>query len=279
MLIVILGPTASGKTDLAIKLAHKLNGEIVLADSRQIYKEMNIATAKPTQKEQRLIPHHLLNVITPDKIFSVAQYQKLAYKAIDGILKRGKTPFLAGGTAFYIYSIVEGWQFPKMQKNEELRKNLEKKPLLSLLKMLKRLDLARFKTIDQKNKRRVIRAIEIAHNLGNVPEMQKEPKYQCLLLGLKPSDAVLKQKISQRVDLMIKQGLEKEVKQLVKKYGWTSVLKNTIGYAEWLYPAPAEPIKLHTWQYAKRQMTWFKRDRRIIWRKNQKEAEKLIASF
>jgi len=287
MLIVILGTTASGKTDLAIKLARKFNCEIVLADSRQIYKQMDIGAAKPNKKERRVVPHHLLDIIAPNKKFSVADYQKSAYKAIDDILKKGKIPFLVGGTAFYIYSIVEGWQFPKMQKNEKLRKTLEKQPLASLLKMLKKLDIARFETIDQKNKRRVIRAIEIAKEMGNVPKIKKQPKYDCLLLGLKPANALLKQKINQRVDLMIRQGLEREVKNLVKKYGWTSVLKNTIGYSEWKAPSafPMErrsapfQIKGNTWKYAKRQMTWFKRDKRIIWLKNAKQAQKEIKLF
>lgn len=283
-LIVLLGPTASGKTDLAIKLAKKFNGEIVSADSRQIYKEMDIGTAKPGKSELKAVPHHLISLVSPKKKFSVAQYQKKAFEVIDKILSKGKLPILTGGGAFYIYAVVEGWQFPQMKKDLKLRRQLEKKSAKELYGLLRKVDPARAKTIEKENKRRLIRAIEIAETLGKVPQLKKQPKYDCLLLGLKPANnEILRKKINQRVDQMLKQGLEKEVKKLVKKYGKTSVLKETIGYAEWLPQESKaviiEQIKTHTYQFSRRQMTWFKRDKKISWVLTQLEAEKLIRRF
>ncbi len=309
-LVVILGPTASGKTDLAIKLAKKFNGEIVCADSRQIYKGMDIGTASLNLRgtiprkfyggsspvysaTYKGIPHHLFHIISPKKTFSAAQYQKLAIKTIKDIQKQGKIPFLVGGTAFYIYSIVEGWQFSKSKANLALRKKLEGKSPTQLFEILKKLDKTRAKNIDKNNKRRLIRAIEMAKKFGKVPQMQKNPLFNCLILGIKTSQQELAKRIEKRTEKMFKQGLEKEVKMLVKKYGWTQLLKNTIGYSEWqtFWKPPSgfrdrshsvastsskDMISLHTIQFAKKQMTWFKKDKQILWIKNYTQAQKLV---
>ena len=288
-LIVILGPTASGKTDLAIKLAHRFNGEIVCADSRQIYAEMTIGTAKPNWKGRpsNIGIQHLFDIVRPNQSFNVAQYQKLAIKTIKDIQKRGKIPFLVGGTAFYIYSVVEGWQFPKSKANSALRKKLEDKSPIQLFEILKKLDKTRAKNIDKNNKRRLIRAIEMAKQFGQVPAIIKKPQFDCLILGAKINQKDLKKRIEERTNKMLKQGLENEVETLVKKYGWTPILKNTIGYAEW-QEAPSflqgrrEPpfgIKIHTLQFAKRQMTWFKKDKKIRWVKNSRQAAILLKNF
>ncbi len=278
-LIVILGPTASGKTALSIKLAKKFNGEIVSADSRQIYKGMNIGTGKVTKKEMAGIPHYLLDVASPRTRFSVAQYQKKAIEAINKILKKKKTPFLVGGSPFYVYSIVEGWQFPKMKPNLKLRKQLENKSIEQLFKMLRKLAPERAKTIEKKNKRRLIRAIEIAKTLGKVPVLKKSPQFDCLIIGIKLSKEELKKRISRRVDKMIKQGLEKEVKKLSKT--------ESIGYQEWYdyfegkikKEEVTQKIKSNTLALAKRQMTWFKKDPKILWVKNLQDAQKLLKEF
>ncbi len=301
-LIVILGPTASGKTDLAIKLAKKFNGEIVCADSRQIYSEMIIGTASPlqTKNEKRKtknhkekskkinnIKHHLFGIIKPNQTFNVSNYQKLAVKTIRGIQRRGKVPFLVGGTAFYINSVVEGWQFPKSKANPKLRKKLEAKSPVQLFKILQKLDKQRSQNIDKNNPRRLIRAIEMAKELGETPSITKKPRFDCLVLGAIMNREDLKKRIEKRTDKMLKQGLGKEVAALVQKYGWTPVLENTIGYSEWKELNSFLPgrsltpslIKTHTIQFAKRQMTWFKKDKKIHWVKNYSQAASLMKKF
>ncbi|MCX6789124.1 MAG: tRNA (adenosine(37)-N6)-dimethylallyltransferase MiaA [Candidatus Gribaldobacteria bacterium] len=291
-LIVILGPTASGKTELAIKLARKFNGEIVCADSRQIYQEMTIGTAK-TPRSDPGVTAHLFDIIRPNQSFNVAQYQKLAIKTIKDIQKRGKLPFLVGGTAFYINSVVEGWQFPKSKANPALRKKLENESPAELFKILQKIDKARAENIDKGNPHRLIRAIEMAKQFGEVPTITKKPQFDCLVLGTKINQKELEKRIEKRTNEMLKQGLEKEAKALVKKYGWTPILRNTIGYAEWqnllnlTKSSSAELdlvkfttlISLHTMQFAKRQMTWFKKNEQILWVKNYQESARKISTF
>ncbi len=278
-LIIILGPTATGKTELSIKLAKKLNCQIVSADSKQVYKGMNIGTGKVTKKEMQGIPHYLLDVANPKRKFSVAEYQKKALEAIDKIRAKGKIPLLVGGSPFYIYSVVEGWQFPKMKKDEKLRRQLEKKPTEELFAMLKKLDPVRARTIEAKNKRRLVRAIEIAKSLGKVPALKKKPQYDCLLIGVKIAKEALTKRIKERVDKMVSQGLEKEAKKLPQT--------DTIGYQEWTdyfrgkisQQEVVEQIKKNTINFAKRQMTWFKRDSNIHWISTYQQAEKLVKDF
>jgi len=298
-LIVILGPTASGKTDLAIKLAKKLalskiegfNGvEIVSADSRQIYKEMNIGTAKPTKKEREIIPHYLIDVVWPNQEFNVAIYKKLAIKAIKNILRRGKLPFLVGGTGLYIQSIVDNVEFPKVKPQKKLREKLEKKTEKELFKIYKKLDSKGAKFIERRNKRRLIRAIEVCKATGKSFWQQREkgePLFDILEIGIKLPKEELKKRVKERVEKMFKLGLEKEVKNLSKKYGFEIPPMQTIGYQEWKdyfegkigKEEVKEKIKIHTLQFTKRQMTWFKRDKRIKWIKDCKQAGKLIREF
>jgi tRNA dimethylallyltransferase len=284
-LIVILGSTALGKSELAVKLAKKFNGEIISADSRQVYKGMDIGTSKITKKEMQGIPHHLLDIASPQRQFTVAQYQKKALKAIKKIYKKGKIPILCGGTGFYIQAVVDGLVIPKVKPDQKLRKKLEKETTEALFKKLKKLDPRRAKIIDFKNRRRLIRALEIIIKTGkSVPKLKKEPSFKVFYIGIKKPLPELKKAINKRVDRMIKQGLEKEVKELVKKHGWTIVIKNAIGYSSFAKATEdrqeiIDEIKLHTLQFAKRQITWFKRDKRIHWIENYKKAEKLVRRF
>jgi len=287
-LIVILGPTASGKTKLSIKLAKKFNGEIVSADSRQVYKGMDIGTGKVTKEEMQGIPHYLLDVASPKRKFTVAQYQKLAISAINKILKKRKIPFLVGGSPFYIYCVVEGWIFPALGPDEKLRKILEKKDTKTLFKMLKKLDPQRAKTIEKSNKRRLIRAIEIAKKLGKVPPLKKNPQFECLIIGIKKSKEELRTLIKKRLLKRFKEGMIEEVKKLKKgglswrrleefglEYRWISYyLQGKIDYQTMI-----ENLQKAIEKFAKRQMTWFKKDKKIKWIKNYKEAEKLIKDF
>ena len=286
-LIVILGPTASGKSDLAIKLARKFNGEIVSADSRQIYKEMNIGTAKVTKKEMQNIPHYLLDIINPDQKFTLAQYKKQAIKTIKEIQKKNKLPFLVGGTMLYIQSIVDNLQIPEVKPDKKLRQELEIKTNQELYNQLKKIDPDALKVININNKRRMIRALEVCLITGKKFSKQKtkgSQLFNILQIGLKPDDKVLEQKISQRADKMIKAGLIKEIKNLIKKYNQENYSMNSIGYQEIIsyinkeitLDQAKELIKIHTRQYFKRQMSWFRRDKKINWIKNYKEAEKLI---
>jgi len=305
-LIVILGPTASGKTALSIKLAKNFNGEIVSADSRQVYKGMDIGTGKITKKEMKGIPHYLLGVASPKRKFSVAQYQKLAQRAIEKILKKQKIPFLVGGSPFYIYSVVEGWIFPKMKPNWQLRKKLEKQSKEKLFSTLKKLDPQRAKTIEKENKRRLIRAIEIAKTLGKIPKLKKNPQFDVLMLGIKKDPEGLKKLIRKRLLKRLKTsppatlrkracsrsdadgGMIKEVETLHKnniswkrleefglEYRYIALyLQGKLGKEEML-----EKLQKEIEHFAKRQMTWFRKDKRIKWVENYQETEKLIKGF
>lgn len=307
-LIVILGPTASGKTDLAAILAKKYKGEIVSADSRQVYKEMFIGTASPFKKNNvsrrhtqgndksktkpflfKGIPHHLFHIVSPNKKFNVAVYKNLAVKTIKDIQKRGKLPFLVGGTGLYIKSLVDNIKFPKTLPQGKLRKNLEKKSVENLFLIYKKLDSKGAKFIDGKNKRRLIRAIEVCKATGKPFWRQREkevPLFDVLEIGLSLPKNKLKDRVSKRTEKMIRMGLEKEVKNLVRKYGWPAIFR-TIGYQEWRdcfegkinKNEVKEKIKLHTLQFIKRQMTWFRRDEKIHWIKNCLTAEKLLKKF
>lgn len=284
-LIVISGPTASGKSDLAVKIALRLGSEqaeIVSADSRQIYKGMNIGTGKITRKKMKGIPHYMIDIVSPRKQISVAEYRKLTLQAIDKIYKKGKTPILCGGTGFYIRAVADGIIIPEVKPDWKLRKELENKTEEELFKQLKKLDPNRAKNIDVNNRRRLIRAIEIVLKTGKpIPQFSTNSQYDTLYLGIKKSLPELKQRINQRVDKMIKAGLEKEVKNLFKKHGKTTVLKNTIGYKEWQKEDPINAIKLHTYQYAKKQLTWFAKypGKKINWVSTPAQAEKLVKEF
>ncbi len=291
--MVILGPTASGKTGLVLKLAKQFKGEIVSADSRQAYKEMNIATAKP---HKPVIPHHLINILRPDQQLSVALYKKLALKAIKDIQKRNKLPFLAGGTGLYIQAIVDNFDYPRIKPNSRLRKQLEKQSTQALFSLYKKLDARGAKLIDKNNKRRLVRAIEVCKISGKPFWLQRQKQnilFDTLQIGIKLPERKLKQNIAFRTKRMFKAGLYKEAKRVLRKYGKNLPALQTIGYQEFTdkkgglknmrdyrdYKEILEEIKKHTFQYAKRQMTWFKRDKRIQWVNNYSMAKKLIKKF
>ena len=292
-LITIVGPTASGKSELAIRLAKKFNGEIISADSRQVYKNMDIGTGKITKEEMKGIPHHLLNITSPKTKFTVVQYRKLALKAIKNIQEKGKLPILCGGTGFYIQAVVDGMVIPEVPPDWKLRKRLEKKSVKELYRILKKFDPKRAKTIEEKNPRRLIRAIEIVKKIGRVPALKKEPlPYPVLIIGIKKEKKELENLIRKRFSRWLKRGFLKEVLKLKNPpagggLSWQRIEEFGIHYriaAQYLQDkiTDKEMIKssiIELQNYAKRQMTWFKRDKRIKWIKNQKKAEKLIKEF
>jgi len=288
-LIIVLGPTASGKTSLAIKLAKKFNGEVVSADSRQIYRGMDIGTAKPTDLEG--VPHWMLDIKNPDQPYTVAEFKEDAVKIIKDIQKRGKLPILAGGTGLYIKAVVENLDIPKVKADPVLRKKIEKdieeKGLEFVFDQLIKLDPEAAYIIDPKNPRRVIRALEITL-LTNKPfskqRKQGNPLFDVLEIGISVPEEVLKQKINLRIDEMVKEGLVDEVKSLVNKYGSNQQAFDAIGYREIIefiknkitINQALENMKMNTWHFAKRQITWFKKDPKIHWITNYNEAEKLV---
>lgn len=266
-IIVILGQTATGKSALAVQIGKKMNGEVISADSRQVYKGLNIGTGKITKREMKGVTHHLLDVANPKKKFTVAEYQKQAIYAMADIVKRGKVPIICGGTGFYIDAVTKGIVFPEVPPNLKLRKTLEKKTAEALLKILKKLDPKRAKDIkdknEQNNKVRLIRAIEVAKALGKVPKItEATPPYKFIKIGLHLPTAELKKRVSKRVKKMFKDGLLKEIKKL-KKMGVSDKRLKELGF-EYYKPTPERVIS-ETIKYSKRQMTWFKRDKKIKW--------------
>lgn len=287
-LIVILGPTASGKSALAVKLAKRFKGEIVSADSRHIYRGLNIASGKIKKFEMKGVPHRLLDIASPKKQISPAEYKKLAEAAINAVHERGKLPFLVGGTGFYIDAVARGLEFPEVKPNLKLRKLLSQKSKAELFNMLKHLDAKRAASIDKNNPRRLIRAIEIAKSEGNVPKLTSRPRYLPLFLGLMPSRDVLQRNIKKRTEERLERGMIQEVKNL-RRNGVTLRRLKELGLeygilADYLKsPFPKEElirrINAADWHYAKRQLTWFKRYLDIHWIKNEKEAAKRISRF
>ena len=293
-IVVVLGPTASGKSDLAVDLALKYNGEIISTDSRQVYKGLDIGSGKITKKEMKGIPHYLLDVVNPQTIFTVSQFKKKTDKIIKDILKRGKLPILAGGTGFYIQAVIDGIVFPEVKSNPTLRKSLGVEPPNELFLMLKKLDSERAKTIDAKNPQRLIRAIEIATTLGKVPKLKSlggaTPKWEVLQVGIKTEKKILDARIEKRFYKRVKVGIVKEAQRLHKK-GLTYKRMKELGLAHKYIPllikgkiSEQEFIDKsirEEQQYAKRQRTWFKRDKRINWFElnDKKGINKIVSNF
>ena len=289
-LIVIVGPTASGKSELAVKLAKRLQGEIVSADSRQVYRGLNIGSGKITRKEMMGILHHLLDVASPERTFTVAQYQKRAARAILDIQKRGKLPFLVGGSPFYVYAVVDGITIPEVKPNPKLRKELEQLSIEELLEKLKRLDPERIKTIEQKNKRRLIRALEIVMATGKpVPQLQKvTSRFDVLMLGIRRPTEELKRRIEKRLNKRLKQGMVKEVERLHEQgVSWRRLEEFGLEYryvAQFLEEKITKQemialIQKESEAFVRRQMLWFKKDPRIHWVENYNHAENLVSQF
>ena len=320
-----MGPTASGKTDMGLALAKEFNGEVVSADSRQIYKKMDIGTAKPAGEWQRTIiptvaegslkpkrkgsfdyaqddrkvyvvdgiPHHLMDIIDPGEEFSLADYKKMALADINDILSRGKLPIIVGGTGLYIRALTDNFDIPKIKPSKKLRQQLEKKSLAQLVALLKKIDPASAKKIDLKNPRRVLRALEVFILSGESffgQRTKSPPLFDVLRIGINLPREELFARINRRVDEQIKNGLVAETEKLVKqKYGWHLPSMSGIGYkqigfylrGEKSLAEAVEILKRDSRRYAKRQMTWFNKDKKINWLKkpNLKSAEVLVKKF
>lgn len=298
-IIIIAGPTASGKTDLSIALAKKFNGEIVSADSRQIYKKMSIGTAKPIGewKEGNYLVggvlHYLVDIVEPDAEFTLANFKEMAQEKISNILSRGKLPIVVGGTGLYIWSLVENLDMPAVAPDLELRAELEKKSLEELVRHLREIDSESADKIDLKNPRRVLRALEVCLSSGGSffeQRKKSKPLYNCLQIGLLWPREELNKRIGLRVDLMMKDGLLEEVKKLAALgYNWKLPSTSGIGNKQMGYYLRGEKtlaeavdlLKKDTRNYAKRQMTWFKRDKKIRWieKNNPAEAFQIVRDF
>lgn len=302
-IVVILGPTACGKTDLAINLAKKFNGEVISADSRQIFKKMSIGTAKPEGEWRELggekvylvagVPHHVMDIVDPGREFSLSDYKKAAGQAIARVLSRGRLPIVAGGTGLYIWALVDNLDMPRVAPNKRLRRELEAKALPELVGLLRQLDSETAEKIDLKNPRRVVRALEVAIMSGESFAQQKKlaaPLYQTLQIGLVCPREELYDRIEHRIDGQLAAGMVKEVQALKKqKYSWSLSSLTSFGYkqlgaylrGELGLAEAVEEFKRDTRRYAKRQLTWFKRDKRIKWieRNDVRTAEKLVREF
>jgi tRNA dimethylallyltransferase len=273
-LLVICGPTATGKSILAVELAKVFNGEIISADSRQVYRGLDIGSAKIAADEMQSIPHYLIDVADPTEVFTVAEFKKLADEKISEIIARGKLPILCGGTGMYISAVIDNQIFPEVPPDEKLRSELEKFSPKELFEKLKTLDPIRAQTIDSKNPIRLIRAIEVVEALGSVPELnQKESPYETLSIGLDVSKGELTERIKQRIEDRIP-ALFDEIRNLHDqgvsferlhafgleyRYG-AEYIQNKITLEQF-----KELLATKTWQYVKRQMTWFKANPEIHW--------------
>lgn len=270
--IAIVGPTASGKTKMSIDLAKQINGEIISADSRLVYKGFDIASAKPTIEEREGIPHHLIDIVEPEIDYSVADYYDDAKVAISNILSKGKTPIIVGGTGLYFRVLLETYDLPRVEANPELRAELDSLDKETLLEELKKLDPKGFEKVKDANKRRIVRALEVTKILNkpfSETSVEKEPEFdvEWKIPQIK-SREILYERINQRVDLMLEQGLIEETQFLLKKHGRIKNFVCTIGYKEILTYLDGEAtlqeavdkLKQHTRNYAKRQLTWFRRN-------------------
>jgi tRNA dimethylallyltransferase len=290
-IIVIVGPTASGKSDLAVSIAKKVSGEVISADSRQVYKGLDIGSGKITRKEMRGVRHHLLDVASPRRAFTAADFRRLGRRAIRDILKRGKVPIVAGGTAFYINALLSDAPLPQVPPDKKLRVRLEKKTAAQLFAQLQKLDPRRARTIEKKNKRRLVRALEIVLTTGQpVPEATPwktrknpegkpagKPDLKIVKIGITPPPDILKKRIRMRLRKRLRQGMVKEVERLhANGLSWKRLedlgleyryvsryLRGLISKEEMI-----ETIEKESWRYAKRQMNWWKKDVKIEWVKS-----------
>ena len=291
--IVIVGPTASGKTSASISVAKKLNGEIISADSMQIYREMNIGTAKVTKEEADGIKHYLVDIVNPDEVFNVTKYKELAEAAIEEILSKGKMPIIVGGTGLYVSTLINGIEFAEVGEDVEYRKQMtalaEEKGAEYLLEELRKVDPDAADAIDMNNIRRVIRALEIFKLTGKTKtqldiESRKEVKYDYRVYGIDTPREELYNRINLRVDKMFEEGLLEEVKCVNEKYKLSSTAIQGLGYKEVIeyidgkvsFDEMIEKLKMETRRYAKRQLTWFRREEKIKWCSLEKIVDTII---
>ena len=270
--IAVVGPTASGKTKLAIELAHKLNGEVISADSRLVYKGFDIASAKPTMEEREGIPHHLIDIVEPEFNYSAGNYVEDAKRAIEDILSRNKTPIVAGGTGLYFRVLLEHYDLPKVETDFELRAELEKRSKEDLLEELEKIDKTTYERVKDANLRRIIRALELIKTLKkplSEIQLEKEPEYDVeWVMPEIPSREWLYDRINRRVDIMVEMGIIEETKNLIAKHGRIGNIVDTIGYKEILtyldgqatLDSALDKLKQHSRNYAKRQLTWFRKN-------------------
>ncbi len=288
-LLVILGPTASGKSALAVDLAVEFDGEVISADSRQVYKGLDIGSGKITEAETRDIPHYLLDVANLNETYTVSDFKEMAIEVIDNITQRNKLPLLVGGTGFYIQSVVDDLKLPEVPPDESLRLELETYPTIDLVELLRTIDPDRAANIDEHNRPRLIRAIEVAKALGKVPPISdSDSPYDLLEIGLYVGQADLYKKIHNRLLARVKQGLIEEVKNL-KNIGISAERLEALGleyryvsqYLDGKFSKDTMLAELEQAirQYAKRQMTWFKRDNRIKWITEPEQAYPLVRKF
>ena len=281
--IVICGPTASGKTALSINLAKKINGEIVSCDSMQIYKDMDIGTAKPSEEEMQGIKHYLIGTVSPDERYSVAEYKKDAENAIEEILSKGKTPIVVGGTGLYVNTLIYGIEYNEIKVDEKYRTKLEEitenEGLDKLYKMAQEIDPEAMEKISINDKKRIMRVLEIYNATGKTKTQQEiesrknEVKYDYKVFTINMDREILYERINKRVDLMIEQGLIKEVENILKKYDKFPTAMQGLGYKEVVEflngitteNEMIEKIKMETRRYAKRQLTWFRANKETVW--------------
>lgn len=282
--VVIVGPTASGKTALSIELAKKINGEIVSADSMQIYKDMNIGTAKVTKEEAQNIKHYLIDCVSPEKRYTVSDFKKDSEIAIQEILSKNKIPIIVGGTGLYVNSLIYGIEYQDMKYDEKYRNELMKKAettegLKELYEKAIEIDPEAMKKISENDKKRIVRILEIYKATGKtkteqeILSKQTKIKYDFKIFGIAYDREKLYNRINQRVDIMIEQGLEDEVRNLILKYSKFPTAMQGLGYKEVVQyfdgkltrEEMIEKIKQESRRYAKRQLTWFKRNENIIW--------------
>jgi tRNA dimethylallyltransferase len=292
-LIAIVGPNASGKTSLGIELAKKFNGEIISADSRQIYRGLDIGSGKATKREMRGIPHHLIDVASPRKVFTVAQFQKLGRRIIRKIIAKGKLPIIVGGTGLYVDALTHNHIFPTVKPNPKLRRKLEAQSPAALFAQLKKLDPRRAATIDPHNPRRLVRALEIVFATKRPVPSREEAlnsasDYDVLTLGVAISKKKLHEKIHRRLLARLRHGMIREVERL-RESGLSFQRLENLGL-EYRYlgrylqgqlskKEMAAELEKEIRRYADRQMTWFRKDKTIRWIKNDREAEKKIKRF
>lgn len=276
-IIAIVGPTASGKSELGVLLSKKFGGEVISVDSRQIYRGLNIGTGKITRKEMDGIPHHLLDVVSPRHVYTAADFRKDAEQSIRYIVQKEKVPIMVGGTGFYFDALLGTISLPEVPPNQKLRKWLEKKSTAGLVALLGSLDKRRARDIDTKNRRRLIRAIEIAHSFGTIPKLHENSrtqKYDVLWIGVTHPPKKLRERIYKRLLMHLKQGMIAEARRLhAQGLSYTRMREFGLEYryladhlqGRLLRDELTLVLEAKIWQYAKRQLTWFKRNEEIHW--------------